>query len=196
MERCEPGQPTAAPTFFAPAERSGPKALRSARAAFQSNPIAVTLLEAIPDPAVVLNSDRQIIAVNHHFLDISHLDDPDFLLGMRPGEAMRCFYADEGPGGCGTGRHCAYCGAVQAIMASLDTQMPATRECRLLTRKDIGNGLLELEVEATFLTVSGEDLLVVTMRDISADAMARASTRRPVRSRSMERRFKSFARWS
>ena len=35
-------------------------ALRASRAAFLANPMAVTLLEAMPDLAVVLNSQRQV----------------------------------------------------------------------------------------------------------------------------------------
>ncbi|MHB9025829.1 MAG: sensor histidine kinase [Armatimonadota bacterium] len=155
-------------SFYAPAERASAEALQATRQAFLANDLAVTLLEAIPALAFVLNRERQIIAANTRFRQALNVDDAA-LLGLRPGEAVGCLYACDGPGGCGTGRYCLYCGAVDAILAALDNHDNATRECRILTRGAADGGMLELEVQASFFSVTEHELVVAVMRDISGE---------------------------
>ena len=56
---------------------------------------------------------------------------PD-LAEKRPGEAIGCVHASDGPDGCGTGLHCWTCGAVIAVLERSITPPRRWRECRVL----------------------------------------------------------------
>jgi len=156
-------------TYYAPAGRADPDELHAARREFISNRLAVTLLEAIPDLALVLNSQRQIIAVNSVLLEAMGVEDPESLVGLRPGELIECVNAEGAPDGCGTSACCEPCGAVNAILECLATQRACTRECRIRTRRYRDGGAFDLEVRATFVLVGGSGLTIVAMRDISSE---------------------------
>ena len=151
-------------TAFASAERADRESVQNARAAFVSNRVAVSLLEAIPEYALVLNEHRQIVAANSRMLQALG-EDIDVLLGARAGEVLRCENLEESPNGCGTGRRCASCLVVQTILESLTTQSPVARETQMFTL----HGTLDLLVQATFVTVEQCAFIVVAMRDMSAE---------------------------
>lgn len=156
-------------TDYAPAGRADPDELHAVRREFISNRLAVTLLEAIPDLALVLNSKRQIIAVNSVLLETMGVEDPESLIGLRPGELIECINAEGAPDGCGTSASCEPCGAVNAILECLATRQACTRECRVRTRGHRDGGAFDLEVRATFVRVGETGLAIVAMRDISSE---------------------------
>jgi len=156
-------------TYFAPAERDDEATLQQKRREFLTNRLAVTLLDAIPDLAAVLNTRRQIIAVNRRLLETLGIDAPERIVGLRPGELLECANCKHAPGGCGTGRECRVCGAANAILEAIETRGSATRECRVRTERGEDGGALDLEVQATSFCVDGTELVMVAMRDISAE---------------------------
>jgi signal transduction histidine kinase len=160
---------SAATTYFAPAERATEEDLRTARDQFLSDRIAPTVLEGVPDPVIVLNRERQIVACNSSFLGIAGKADAEELLGARPGEAAYCLYRGDGPGGCGTGQRCVECGAVNAVVACLESGRPVTRECRLQTTAEADGGALDVVVRASIVTIRDRDFVVVALRDISGE---------------------------
>ncbi len=153
-------------TFFAPAERSTTEELRIARLQIQNDRFLMTLLESLPTLIMVLNRERQVLAANTRVLDLIHADHLEQFLGMRPGELIGCVHCTEGPGGCGTSRHCQACGAVLAILESHVTEHQAVRECRFLSETE---GALDLEVVATPVTVGDLPLTICAFRDISSE---------------------------
>jgi len=158
----------APPTYFAPAERAAPDDIRLAREKLLSSELAVTLLNSVPDLAMVLNEQRQIIAVNGHVLRALGFERPEDLLGLRPGELVDCVHAADAPGGCGTGPSCSVCGAVNAILECLETRQPTVSECRVRTTADADGGALDLEVHATPLAIGELFLVILALRDISS----------------------------
>ena len=163
------GLPDGVDTYHASAERVGPAAIRKARAAFLADPLHGIFLEAIPDPAVVLNAQRQLIAANTRFLEAMGLSSVEPLLGLRPGEAIGCAHAEESPGGCGTGLFCITCGAVNAILECLGSRQPVRHECRICTKSREDGGARDLHVQATYLPLEEMPLIVLAMRDISCE---------------------------
>lgn len=149
--------------------RAGAEEVRAARERFLADTLASTLLEAIPELAMVLNPCRRIIAVNAPVLAAVGVEDAEELVGRRPGELLECVHADEGPDGCGTSPSCDVCGAFMAIEECLRTRGPATRECRLRSRTAGDGGALDLEVHASHVDAPGGRYAVVAMRDISAE---------------------------
>ena len=157
-------------TYSAPAERASEEEIEAARKVFLLDPLAMALLDALPDMALVLNVQRQIVAVNQAVREVLGPDAEGQLLGLRPGEVVGCMAAmDDAPGGCGTGRQCLECGALNAILGSLESRGTVSHECRLRTCREADGGALELEVLATFAGVQGGDFVVLCLRDISAE---------------------------
>lgn len=156
-------------THFAPAERATAEEVGELHGRVQSNRLLQALLEAVPDLLMILNAQRQVLAVNTRLLQALGLEDAETALGLRPGELVNCVHATECPGGCGTSESCSVCGAVQTILGALETRGTCTGECRLRTASEADGGALDLEVQATFMEVEGNELVVFALRDISAE---------------------------
>lgn len=121
----------------------------------------------MPDFLMVLNDKRQIVAVNQQLMNAFGVENPETLLGLRPGEAAGCIHVAEGPDGCGTARNCSVCGAVLAILASQETGLPQQRECHLMMGNDCT--ALDLDVLATPMKIEHEDFIVLALRDMSSE---------------------------
>lgn len=155
-------------TYFAPAGRASGEKLDAAQRAIAQAAFIEVLMQAMPDFVMLLNEQRQIVAINQRLLQAFGVEDPAHLLGKRPGEALNCIHAADGPDGCGTGKNCAVCGAALAILESQESGQQASGECRLIICKD-GGTALDLEAVATPLDVAGLSLTVFALRDISSD---------------------------
>ena len=148
-------------------DRSDPATIRAQRARFTTDASAVAMLEAMPGPALVLNSQRQIVAANGLLKSLLGLNDIEQLLGRRPGEAVDCVHGDERESGCGTTPGCVQCGALLAILESMAKRARVTRDCRIVTHAKANGGALDFRVHATCLGVGGEDFVVLGLQDIS-----------------------------
>ncbi|BDV42609.1 sensor histidine kinase [Geotalea uraniireducens] len=125
-----------------------------------------SLIEALPDYVLVLNQERQVVAVNSRLLQGFGFTDITTLLGKRIGEVFGCINADEGPDGCGTGIHCSVCGALMAILESQERNTQSCHECRITLKRD-GGVALDLEVIANPATIDRIPLTLCIIRDIS-----------------------------
>lgn len=151
-------------TLFAPAERSSPDELGAQQGKVSAQTFVRVLMDCFPEPAMVLNKNRQIVLANDklaHLLGRSR----DSLIGMRPGEALGCIHATERLAGCGTTRFCRYCGAVNAVVNSQHAVQAQVEECRIQCGLDGRTTALDLLVWATPLVVGGEPFTVFAIRD-------------------------------
>lgn len=149
--------------------RVGRRELLAAREAFLADRLAATLLEAIPDLAVVLNDRRQVIAFNERTVEVVATGDPSRLIGLRPGDLLECVLALEGSDGCGSDPGCAECGGAQGILSCLETHRACSREYRLRSTRHADGGALEFDAHASHVGVDGRDLVLLVLRDISAE---------------------------
>ena len=154
-------------TAFARPERESAEAVQEQRRRFVANPLAASMLDAMPGPALVLNSMRQVVAANPTFLAVVGAGDAGAVLARRPGEVLNCIHAAERPGGCGTSTACSACGAVHAFLAAMSTRADVVEEVRIRTSGGPDGGALDFRVKATFLSVDDEELVVVALQDIS-----------------------------
>ena len=135
-----------AATYFAPPERLNAEEIAVQVEKLMRNEMLVTAFDAVPITLVILNEQRQIIGANSSTKE-QFGDSALTVLGKRPGEAFNCKYAPMGPGGCGTGKACATCGAVRTILETIDTGQKSTGECCLESVGSDGNvQCLELKV--------------------------------------------------
>ncbi|MFH1139429.1 MAG: HAMP domain-containing sensor histidine kinase [Pseudomonadota bacterium] len=158
--------PKGGATFFAPAERATSQQVDELVKAIVNEPVVNTVLRTVDGLLVILNPQRQILTANQTLLETLGVDLSD-CLGKRPGEALGCVYHQEGPGGCGTSRHCSKCGAVLAIMASQVGREPVEAECWMT--RNVGGTLesAEFRVRSTPITVGGLEVYAFVLNDIS-----------------------------
>ena len=118
-------------TLFAPAERVRSDEVRSQCEKLAGNRLIGTLLDSFPEPAMILNRERQIVLANDKLAAV--LNRPaESLLGLRPGQALDCVHSKEGPAGCGTTHSsCQFCGALRAFVDGQRTAQPDVEECRI-----------------------------------------------------------------
>lgn len=168
MAEREHGQEaTAVESYFAPAARASDDALRHQIEIASRNPIIDALMRVVSGLLAVLNEQRQILAVNDSLLDMLGLEEAADVLGLRPGEAIRCTRADLGPGGCGTSRYCSSCGAAIAIVASQEAGQAAERECAVTVQREGQEADLFFVVRSEPLDFDGERLILLFLRDIT-----------------------------
>ena len=91
------------------------------------------VLDMIPDPALILNSNRQAVLANKALLDFLNIKDDTSVIGLRPGELLHCVHAKNDSGGCGTTRYCEFCGAVKSILRTQKNKNKCQGECKITT---------------------------------------------------------------
>ncbi|MBI4860872.1 MAG: histidine kinase [Candidatus Riflebacteria bacterium] len=128
-------------------------------------PPLMEILNAMSGMVLILNESRQIVAANkavsRFFGWTKHPR------GLRPGEAIGCAFANEGPDGCGSGTHCKACGALEAILSSLSGHDSVERDYRVRVGGPAGQRSLDLKVTATTLTFRSKRFIVVALEDVS-----------------------------
>lgn len=155
-------------TYFAPAGRASAESLNDQNMAIIQADFVTTLLDTMPVLAMILNEQRQIIAVNKLLLKTFGMTDPAGVIGLRPGEALGCIHFSQGPDGCGTAHNCSVCGAVKTILESLKSDCQVTGECRVML-KEHGGTAMDLEATASPLSIADNHFTVFALMDISAE---------------------------
>lgn len=156
-------------TWFAPAERANPGEVMEMSQFVRENPLFLAILESIDGYLMILNPQRQVLAMNRQLLKDLKIEDPSCLAGERPGEILGCIHAHTGPGGCGTSKTCATCGAVISILASQTEGEPITNECLATVRHGQAEESLEFRVRATPIRIGEHEFTALTFHDISGD---------------------------
>jgi hypothetical protein len=154
-------------TYFASAERAEAASLRDEAAAIVGHPIIRAVLESFCGHVLILNRHRQILAASHEFEEALAACGIQNAVGLRPGEALQCEHANEGPGGCGTSLACRHCGAVMAILTAHCAHEPVSDECWISMRRDTGHQSVEFRAKASPLMIDGHELMVFALQDIS-----------------------------
>ena len=160
---------TAAPSVVSvprPPTRQPVEVLTAQRSRLLGHAGLVACMEAMTGPAMLLNSDRQILSANRHLLRLLGHSDVSGVVGKRPGEALGCQQAASSAGGCGTAAGCAFCGAVRGVVAAVDQGEISVEEVRLLIGADSGHAL-DLDVTASPIDLDGQRYVLLAMRDIA-----------------------------
>ncbi|MBK8800465.1 MAG: HAMP domain-containing histidine kinase [Fibrobacteres bacterium] len=154
-------------TYFAPAGRAHPSRLQSQVAACLESPVAKAVLESLAGYVMILNQQRQILAINEELeLALTAKGGPA-PTGRRWGEVMDCVHAPEGPDGCGTSHACSCCGAALGILASRLQDGKAATECRMAMRQaGVWEGR-EFHVTANMVALDAGRFQVVVFQDVS-----------------------------
>lgn len=152
-------------TYSAPPERASAADVAADYQKLLQEPLVQQLLDSFPEPAMILNPQRQVVLANDKLAALLNAE-PEQLLGRRPGEILNCIHSQDCDGGCGTSKFCAKCGAAGAIWESQKTNTAQVQECRMTCATEQGSASLDLKVWATPLAVSGR-FTILAVRDIS-----------------------------
>ncbi|OEU69875.1 MAG: hypothetical protein BA863_06770 [Desulfovibrio sp. S3730MH75] len=111
-------------------KRTDKTILRKQRDALKSE-LGPRLIEAVPHAVLVINENREIILCNKVLMDLLGIENQDDLLGLRPGELLKC--VNSIARGCGESEPCLHCDALNTVIKSFNGKVAST-ECSLLTR--------------------------------------------------------------
>lgn len=175
-------------TEFAPAERADAGEVERQHQLLAALPFVSEFIDAVPNMAMVLNKERQIVFANRAFREFAGVDEVvgcrhgDVLgcsrvsyLGKRPGEAADCVHSSATEGGCGTTVFCQTCGAVQSILNSQKNNALDIQECRMVCGDEMEP--LDLRVWSRPIDVNGEIFTVFSVLDISDEKRRKALER-------------------
>ena len=164
-------------TYFASPGRAGKMEIAEAVRLAAESPLVQEILRDVGGIIGVLDEHRQIVAINEEAIKLLGLSSPAQVFGLRPGEALGCVHADEGPNGCGTGLFCRSCGAALAIVAAQERHEPVEQEC-VLTVKEAGkNRDLDFRVRASPLLFDGHPFVLLFVQDVSSEKRREALER-------------------
>ncbi len=156
-------------TYYASAERKADKEVLSEKKLVQDYGYLKDIFNAMPEVAMVLNNERQIVYANEGLLSILPYKGHDEIIGLRPGEAIDCIHSTETEGGCGTTESCRYCGAVNAILESKKLDEKVEMECRIVSFIEDQEVSFDYKVTAAPVKIKGQTFTMVFMIDISSE---------------------------
>lgn len=134
------------------------------RELLQHHEIIRNVLDALANMMLILDRNRQAVFANKGFLDFLGEKDAQRIQGLRPGEIVRCEHSRECAAGCGNTDVCRVCGALGAILSSLDGER-SYRECRITTWPD--GEALDLAVISSPLMLYDEPYAIMVFSDMS-----------------------------
>lgn len=125
-----------------------------------------SVFDALPNLIMILNQQRQLVYCNQALLDLLNIDNPDLILGGRPGEILACVHACENEAGCGTTEACSTCGAALATITSLSGEKNS-KECRITLWQSGERVALDLLFSATPFVLEGQNFTILSVSNIS-----------------------------
>ncbi len=155
-------------TYFAKAQRSTDSQLNDEIKIIAESPLIDNLMTTIGGLLAVLDENRQIIALNQSMLKMLDIESIEDILGCRPGEAFHCIHSSELPNGCGTTKSCRTCGAVIAIVSSLDLNQLVEKICIVEVKENGKTNNLYLGVRAVPIVLSDHRFVLLFLQDLSA----------------------------
>lgn len=163
-------------TRFLPAELTDQKTLQEQIEFIAGQTTITSLLDSMPNLAVLLNWERQIVYANQAMLDCFGISADFSVLGSRLGDALSCRWA-ETPGSCGTTHACTVCGLARSIKAAQANCRREEGDCRLLARGVNGDEAFDFRVWSSPCQTTLGPFILVAMIDISDQKRRRSLER-------------------
>ena len=155
-------------TYFDTPERIDKKDLQQVSEKIFNLTYAKKILNSIPNMVVIVNEFRQVIYANDVFIKVVGLKKFQEVLGQKPGELVKCIHANATEWGCGTGRECRYCGAINTVLSSIKGNETVENEARITTLHHGKVIPLDLHIKASPFEFENKNYTLVVMTDISS----------------------------
>jgi hypothetical protein len=127
----------------------------------------MTVLEAIPDPTMVLNNSKRIVMVNSRLTERFGGAKRSSLIGMKPGEAIGCIFQDEA-GKCGATPDCEVCTLNESVTESSSDARQVSRKGGISLKNGHGT-YLDVEITATPLDIVGASFTICVVKEIEQE---------------------------
>jgi K+-sensing histidine kinase KdpD len=154
-------------SFIVPALRTSMEEILNEHDHIASQKLFTEIFGAMGGVSAVVNRNRQIVYANNAFLEFLGVKSIEHVLGRKTGEVVSCIHSGEELSGCGTSQACKYCGAVNAISESQETNHKSVRETSISTIIDGQQKSWDLKITSTPVKLSNIDFYVVSLLDIS-----------------------------
>lgn len=105
---------------FAPPERVSRDVLEKQYLFFKNYIETNSIIDCFNEFFLILNDKRQTVYANKSLLNFLNVKEVKDIIGRRPGELLACQFAINSINGCGTAIFCKTCGAVEAIINSIN----------------------------------------------------------------------------
>jgi signal transduction histidine kinase len=139
------------------------------------SPVLTGVLRAAGVSAMVLDHERRVLYANEELGQLIGADSVQRLVGLLAGDALGCVNA--APEGCGRSPLCGECDTARIVLDCRERGGESQADCVLTIRRRRGDEALELSVKAAPLLLDGEEVMVVTLRDISVERRREALER-------------------
>jgi len=133
------------------------------------------VLRAAGVSAMVLDHERRVLYANEELAQLIGAGSVGPLVGLLAGDALGCVNA--APAGCGRSPACDQCDTARIVLDCRERGGEHRADCVLTVRRPHGEEALELSVKAAPLSLGGEEVIVVTLRDISVERRREALER-------------------
>jgi len=148
----------------APIRRAGARELEKTVNLVRKSPLLKSVLDWVDGFVMVLNPQRQIVALSDNLPEPLDEGGADAYIGKRPGELLGCAFADQGPGGCGTSPACRFCGGLDSILKSRKEPDSVDSEVKFTTVKEGGEVSQKYRVRASRFPLSGRDFTLLFLQ--------------------------------
>ncbi|MCA9449946.1 MAG: HAMP domain-containing histidine kinase, partial [Candidatus Omnitrophica bacterium] len=152
-------------SHFAPPDFAPEKVILFQHEMLARTPFIRDILEVVPGMGMIVNRQRQVVAINQRLVQTLHVEDPRQVLGRRIGDLAACVHESEGPSGCGTSSACRFCGIVRGLLECMESR--ESRDTQALVAVNNGYETLELEAVLSPIQVEGTEFVVVSLKDVS-----------------------------
>lgn len=153
-------------TEFAPAQRAAFAEVENDFKRICDCELVAPILEAMGAPAALLNENRQVVFANTAMCELGGVVDREEILGLRLGEVLGCDLALNRMDGCGTYRECRSCGALNAVLASLDGRS-VTNSVSVEVNRAGMERTTQFKIAATPVPQEGHDYVLVVFSELS-----------------------------
>jgi len=151
---------------FAHADRSPYGEVEADTVRISETELVAPILESLDGPAAILNENRQVVFANRAMVEVAGASELRGILGFRLGEILGCEMVGDSLGGCGTNRECRKCGAINAILASLDgrevTNLASIEVDRAGTER-----IMQFKIAASPLKREGHTYVLIVLSEMA-----------------------------
>ena len=123
------------------------------------------VIDAIPDPVLVVDSDVRVLECNTAAAMM--IGGSGIEWGRRGGDLLHCVNACQAPHGCGTAPECRSCTIRNSVALALSGQRPRRARHKLETMAGDGIALVHLLVTTAPINYRGSSLVLLILEDIS-----------------------------
>ena len=133
---------------------------------FNEGVVSRKLLDAVPNPLLIINEQWQIIYANPAVRRMVDGDSDNPVVGLSEGEAFHCIHARHSVQEVGKNECCRICGIARVLSASLKGKA-TSEDCRLDCEVTGTAKNLDMRVWATPLEFHGANFSILSLVDIS-----------------------------